>query len=246
MPLTSKSANLSPTPPNQPDEAAERTAHNLRVLAELIDLGMQLARAAAARALIDLAKPEAPAADEPATLEPQPPPDPPEKPPTERPPEAPIRRATLRSPATPKPIDPAQLYIRLTTAICSCIALQTRLTQGPAATQTALDPAIRTDPRRAPVREGFRIVTFENPDKVLLLREAGLRLDEELAADPERTRDIPELLHAICEDLAIEIDYSQLPNEYLSVQPEDITQEQIDTPIFDWEIPLKPRATSPP
>ncbi len=237
---------MNPTPPNQPDEAAQRTAHNLRVLAELIDLGMQLARAAAAQALARLAEPEAPAAEE---REAEPPPDPPEKPPSERPanaaPATP-RGATFRALTSLKPIDPALLYIRLTTAICSCIALQTRLAQNPANQQTTLDPAIRADPRRIPIREGFRIVLYRNPDYTPLIRETSARLDEELATDPERTRTISELLTAICEDLGIEIDYSKLPNEYLSVQPEDITQEEIDTPIFDWERALQPRATSPP
>ncbi len=127
-----------------------------------------------------------------------------------------------------------------------CIALEARLAQNPASQQTSLDAAIRADPRRIPVREGFRIVLYQDPDYTPLIRETSARLDEELAADPERTRTISELLIAICEDLGIEIDYSKLPNEYLSVQPEDITQEEIDTPIFEWEKGLPPRATSPP
>ncbi|MEJ0048420.1 MAG: hypothetical protein WDN04_21605 [Rhodospirillales bacterium] len=143
------------------------------MLAELIDLGMQLARAAAARALIDLAKPAAPASDEPASLEAEPPPDPPEKSPSkppasERPPDgapATPRRATLRSLASLKPIDPAQLYIRLTTAICACIALQTRLTKTrpppkpPSTPQSAPTPGARpsakasaSSPSKTPIK----------------------------------------------------------------------------------------------
>jgi hypothetical protein len=49
---------LNAISPIQPPEAIERTARHLRLCAELADLAMQLARAAAARTLITWAEPE--------------------------------------------------------------------------------------------------------------------------------------------------------------------------------------------
>ena len=58
---------LNAIAPSQPQEAAERTTRHLSMCAELADLAMQLARAAAARALTDWAEPE----QSPATAEPE-------------------------------------------------------------------------------------------------------------------------------------------------------------------------------
>src|SRR3984885_2812705 len=64
-----KTGILNAIPPIRPNEADERTARHLRLCAELADLAMQLARAAAARSLVDWAEPEAAPTAEPQSTQ---------------------------------------------------------------------------------------------------------------------------------------------------------------------------------
>jgi hypothetical protein len=214
---------------------------------------MQLARAVAARALIDWAQPEesAPAAepqdnnpepqdnnaepqDNNAEPEPSPTPEPPANP---TPATARLRTAGtyLRAP-TCKPIDPALLFTRLAATVRDCIALEARLAAGTAPPSFTL----LADPRHASLREIFRVVTENLPDRAGLLRETTTQLNETLAADPNHTIKLREILFTICDDLGIDIDFATLPSEYLDLIA--------DTEIIDAEIddPPDPCATSPP
>jgi hypothetical protein len=210
---------------------------------------MQLARAAAARALADLAEPDPspapqtaaqpaphriPAADPfPAEIEPR------AKSETASSAAA-ARRAAfdVPRPGTAKRIDPATLFTRLAAIVRDCIALEARLA-GTAAAQTAATPALpcRPDRRRDHLREAFRFVTSSRPDRATLVPALDQRLDDALAADPGRTIDLAELMDEICAEFGIELDYASLPDKYLFV-PADLEIGAEDD--FD------PRATSPP
>ncbi|MEJ0049343.1 MAG: hypothetical protein WDN04_26940 [Rhodospirillales bacterium] len=122
------------------------------------------------------------------------------------------------------------------------IALEANLAAGPALPRGSIAPALCADPRRAKLQDAFRIVTEKHPDRAEEIRQATARADEELAADPDQTIEVPELLFSICEVLGIEIDFSRLPDEYLGLDPNAPPDPDI---VFDWERPPVPRATSP-
>jgi hypothetical protein len=188
---------------------------------------MTLARAVAARALSEWSEPEEPAAAA-------------EPPSTQPPPsdlaaglspgqaalanllraEATYLRAPTCKAPTCKPIDPALLFTRLAATVRDCIALEARLTAGTPATARATSLLLRADPRRATLREAFRHVTENHPDRTELLRETTTRLDDQLAADAAQIIDPATIFFAICEELAIVIDFSTLPDEYLDFAPE--------------------------
>jgi hypothetical protein len=191
--------------------------------AELADLGMQLARAVAARALTDWTEPREQAAPEPA---PSPAPEP------RATPSLHTAGATLRTP-TCKPIDPALLFTRLAATVRDCIALEARLAAGPPPSSRAAAQTLRADPRRAPLREAFHQITEDHPDRAELRQEIDARLDETLAADATQTTPAPQIFFALCDELALTIDFASLPDEYLDF-------------ITDPTDPPDPHATSPP
>ena len=213
------------------------------MLAELAELGMQLARATAARALADLAAPDPPEEEpeapqsEPQAAEPAPEPAQAATP----------RRAAAKSPGTTsrKPTDPVTAFIRLATAVCEIIALEAGLTASPTRIRGNISPALRADPRRVPLLEAFRDQTAKAPDRGALGREAAELLDEDLTADPEQLRDASEFFFAICEELSIEINYAIVPDLLLGCGP---VKTDADYPPDDpiWQHPPRPCATSPP
>jgi hypothetical protein len=203
--------------------------------AELADLGMQLARRAAAIALAHWAEPEAPPAEES-------PPEPAPEPPTDPAPAArPLRAAGISLRAlTCKSSDPALIFTRLAATVRDCIALQVRLTAGTSTTNRGTTLALRADPRRAPLRDIFDRITKHHPDRTELVRETIARIDADLAADPDRILELSGLFFGICEDLGIEPDLATLPDEFLGFvyEPPARTEPVTDGP--------DPRATSPP
>ncbi len=232
--LTSISGKtLITTQPIQPPDGPERTQRHMRMCAELADLAMGLARAAAARTLADWAEPEQPPPAEPQINESAEPQLNETAVPHTNP--APSRKAS-RPAASAKPTDPALLFTRLAAIVRDCIALESRLAASAAGTAnhggTSRAPP---DPRRPKLQEALRLVTTNLPDRAALLRETTTRADEHLAADPDQTIEIPDLLINICEDLGIEINFKTLPDEFLFT-----TYNPIDFDDSD------PRATSPP
>jgi hypothetical protein len=199
----------------------------MRMLAELEELGMQLARATAARALADLTEPE-----------PQP----------EIPHAAPLaaEQAHNTAPAATRPpgattarkIDPALLFIRLAAAIRELIALEAGLAAGPAAKTGLLPPALRADPRREILLKAFREVTEHKQDRSAARYEFARLMDEELTADPEQILGLPEIFYPICMSLGIELDVSKLSDEIIGMDPPDDARHRLQRP--------NPRATSPP
>ena len=230
---------LNAIAPIQPTEADERTARHLRICAELTDLALQLARAAAARTLTNLAEPESAPA-------PEPPPIPAAEPQSD-PETAPHRNCASRPAAANvarfysyKPTDPAVLFTRFAAVARDCIALEARLTAGASGTSRAVTLQLRADPRRAPVREAFREAIKNHPDRADLQRETTTRLDEALANDPDQTISVGNLLFDICNEFDIEVDLSTVPDEFLTsyCEPADPDEAVTNAPY--------PRATSPP
>jgi len=213
------------------------------MLAELQELGMQLARATAARALAELAELETP--EEPEQLEAAPQSEPLA---AEPPPEAATpRRASPRSPGTrsQKPTDPVTAFIRLAAAICELIALEANLAAGPALPHGLASAAVRADPRRAHLREAFRELTENSPDRATLRRETAARCDLELAADPDKTRSLWEIFYPICEAFGIAINMARLSDEIIGLDPNKTYPKLPDDHPFYTPQP-NPRATSPP
>ena len=188
----------------------------MRVLAELIDLGMQLARATAAKALADLAEPEAPEEAAPEF-------EPPAEPKPEAAQSATPRRTGPRSPGATsgKPPDPVTAFLRLATAVCHCIALEAQLGAGPATKSGLVSPALRADPRREPLIKAFREVTAQTQDKSAIRYEFTRRLDEELTADPEQLLGFPEIFYPLCAALGIELDARKLSDQIIGMDPWD-------------------------
>jgi hypothetical protein len=196
---------------------------------------MQLARAAAARSLADWAEPDAP-----APAEPQHPPAAPTRAESETvPAPAPHRSASQTARTAGKPTDPAVLFTRLAAVVRDCIALEARLAAAPAVASTARATTLRADPRRATLREVFRLTTERQPDRAALIRDINARLDEHLAADPDHTIEPVRLLEAICDEFDIDIDFATLPDEYLFALSDSADEDETDDD-------LEPCATSPP
>jgi hypothetical protein len=231
---------LNAISPIQPTEADERTARHLRLCAELTDLAMQLARAAAARTLTNWAEPEQPPAAQTQSIPMSATHSDPEAAPQSNP--APTRGTTGHATPTAsyKPTDPAVLFTRLAAVVRDCVALEARLTAGTGATTRAVSLQLRADPRRAPVREAFRQAIENHPDRAELLRETTTRLDEQLANDPDQTIGLGNLLFDICNELGIEVDLATVPDEFLTSysEPTDPDEAVTNAPY--------PRATSPP
>jgi hypothetical protein len=234
-----KAKPLNTISPCQPNEAAARTSRHLRQCAELADLAMQLARAAAARTLTDWAEPAAPHASATQSLPAAETHAACEMAPRANATPAPAPRGTATA-ASYKPTDPAVLFTRLAAVVRDCIALEARLAAGPAPSPRAAGLSLRADPRRAPLREALRHATENHPDHAELLRETTTRLDEQLANDPDQTAEPAHLFATICNELGVELDLATLPDEYLNAFAETLG--------LDDRLPVAPdpRATSPP
>jgi hypothetical protein len=208
------------------------------MLAELAELGMQLARATAAKALADLAAPEGLEEPEqqPASLA------------TDAPPEAalaaPLRHASTR-PAGARKLDPVTSFIRLATAVCQIIALEAGLAAGPATKGGMVSPALRADPRREPLLNAFREVTEHTRDRSAIRYEFARRLDEELTADPEQILGFPEIFYPLCMSLGIQLDVSKLSDEIIGMDDRVGTAGPIACDS-KWARPIIPHATPPP
>jgi len=198
--------------------------------AELADLAMDLARAAASIALTDWAKPEPPPA---ADALPEPEVAAPTGPALAAKPPRAAGASTRTSSA--KPTDPAITFTRLAACVRASITLEARLAAGPAKTTRGTSPA-----RRADLHDAFRRVTKNHPDHAAIVRETTARVDQDLAADPDQTLDLPTIFFTICEDLDIEVDFARLPDPFLGVAAYPAGPDEAAGGAPD------PRATSPP
>jgi hypothetical protein len=214
------------------------------MLAELQELGMQLARATAARALADLAQPDPPEDAEQPEPEPQPAPQPAE-------PRQQTATTPSRTPARPtaatnkKPPDPVTAFIRLATAICELIALEAQIAAGPAPIRGQISPQLRADPRRLPLIEALNDQIKKHPDRTALRRQIATFLDNELTADPDQEKDASEFFFVTLNHFDIEVDYNLVPDLLLGYGPVATDADYPpDHPI--WKDPLVPRAAYPP
>ena len=218
------------------------------MLAELEELGMQLARATAARALAALAAPETPGEQE-ASLptEPQAP---------EAPSEAPLaatpRRVTARTHATRstegKPSDEVTSFIRLAKAVCELIALESGLAAGPATAKSdgLLSPTLRADRRRPFLKDAILLVTQRQSDRAALRRAMLARVDEILEADPDGDEIPRRIFFPLCEEFHLEPDTSKLSDEIIGMGL-DWGEEPKLAPDDPWLVPAPhPKATDPP
>jgi hypothetical protein len=157
------------------------------------------------------------------------------------------RRTASRHPGTrsQKPTDPVTAFIRLAAAICELIALEANLAAGPALPHGLASAAVRADPRRALLREAFRELTENSPDRATLRRETAARCDLELAADPDKTRSLWEIFYPICEAFGIAINMARLSDEIIGLDPNKTYPKLPDDHPFYTPQP-NPQATSPP
>jgi hypothetical protein len=214
------------------------------MLAELAELGMQLARATAARALADLAQPDPPE-DEAEELLSEPSAQ--ETLPEAAPATTPRRTGAIHAPTTAsrKPTDPVTSFIRLATAICEIIALEAGLAAGPAPIRGQVSPQLRADPRRLPLIEALNDQIKKHPDRTSLRREISSFLDNELTADPDQEKDASEFFFVTLIHFDIELDYNLVPDLLLGYGPVATDADYPpDHPI--WKDPLVPRAAYPP
>ena len=215
----------------------------MAMCAELADLAMQLARAAATRALTDLADPEAPQAAAPQFTQAAAPPQPPEPPsllaaePHQARATAP--RASAIRIASPTHIDPALLFTRLAAVVRDCIALEARLAAGLTNTRATSTRALprEADPRRAPLRAILDLATQNHPARAALNRDITARLEEHLQADPFQTINPAQILDAICDEFGVDLDLANIADDHLDVLC-GTKEDPNHTP--------DPRATSPP
>ncbi len=208
--------NAMPPRPIDP-EAAARTARHLRHLEELAELGMAMARAVAGAALHPPPAPDAAA--------------PPEATPAA--PRAPHRKG-----------DPGLVFARLALAVRQTIALEARIVAERDNPSGRRPPPPPPDPRRALLRRAFRDAADPGTGGAAdpstggaaatgFRREVDERIEEELAADPGGQIPIEDILDAICDDLGIDLDLSQVPDEVLGIadpEPADPEQEPPGSP----------------
>ncbi len=220
---------IAPAP--TPDAAAERTAHHLAVCRELIDLGMVLTRAAAAKALQEWSVPEPQAGD---------PPNPTPEP------------AQPEPPATPRRIaDPGLLFARLSRAVRQAVALECRVAADAAAAANPVRASrVAADPRRPILRGVLADITTNQPDRAQLppgpQRTPGRR-----AGNRPRpgTAPLADLYTTVCQELGLDPDYSAMPDATLALflpeNPE--TYEIPPEDRLEWR-PAAPqhRLTPPP
>ena len=212
---------IAPIPPGT--DAAERTARHLRMCQELAELGMELARAAAARALRDWATPATPAAS-----------------PDENPAPEPTPQA-----AAAKTLDPGLLFARLSRAVRQSIALEARIAADALVSHrhTHRSP---NDPRREILRRALHQASAGHPDHAELRRDTDERLDHELAIDPGQHISVPELLATISEDLGIPITYDRLPDTFLFSPNRSQPQPGPDPSIPQWLPQRHSKGPEPP
>ncbi len=209
---------IAPAP--TPDAAAERTAHHLAVCRELIDLGMVLTRAAAAKALQEWSVPEPQAGD---------PPNPTPEP------------AQPEPPATPRRIaDPGLLFARLSRAVRQAVALECRVAADAAAAANPVRASrVAADPRRPILRGVLADITTNQPDRAQLRRDLNERLDAELETDPDQERPLADLYTTVCQELGLDPDYSAMPDATLALflpeNPE--TYEIPPEDRLEWRLP---------
>lgn len=192
--------------------------------AELAELGMQLARAAAARTLADWTEPDADPQEQSA-------PEPP--------------AASSRAPPPPRrTTEPGLLFSRLARAVRDCIALEARIAAGPGHAHRGATRHFPPDPRRRRLRDLFDRITEQHADRAEIRRDIADRLEEELAAGPQA--DLGTIFSTICEDLDLELDLAHLPDEVLRLlaAPPDHPIEDPDPNPFTW--PPKPGGPDPP
>ncbi len=196
-----------------PTAEPARKARHLAMAQELAELGMGLARSAAARATTLFAEEAA-----------APPPDPAEAP--EPPP------VTAAVPLTPAQSH-AFTFARLSNAIRQAIALEARIAADafaprPAAAARAPAQPRRPDARRALLRQALHEAAATEPDPALLRRAIDARIEDELQADPDVTTPVWELLESISADMALTLNLPRLPDACLPPAPDDEPPFDID------------------
>jgi hypothetical protein len=197
----------------------------MRLCAELADLAMQLARAAAARTLTNWAESEPPAPSTEATQTPSSPAASPNAAAETAPPKnatpknatpAPQRQAGRSGCQSYKPIDPALLFTRLAAIVRDCIAIETRLAAS--APQPASIPHTPQQPadaqHRAP-REAPAPIRNNNPNRVTLLSQTSAHLDQERPKNPTPPLELSDLLAALCQQQGITLNGSKRQPEFL-------------------------------
>ena len=187
---------------------------------ELAGLGMQLARAAAQRALRDM---EQPAAATPAAAKPA------------------ARRRARQNP------DPSLAFARVSREVRQLITLEIRLAAAPAQPRTRRSrtptPA-EPDTRRAPLHQAVDYLTAQHPQREEIRSDFARRIERRLAAD--RAHDIPAgaMLIGIADEIGLDINDAEIPEDlYDALLPPRFRTEPAQTTRLP---PVARHATGPP
>jgi hypothetical protein len=166
---------------------------------------MQIARAAAAKALQDGTSPEP--ADQPGADE------------------APSPGQAARPPSSPHRADPALAFARLASVVRLTIALEARIAADGFAPARSPAPTHRRpgspaengppDPRRPALERAVNDITQHHPRRTQLRRETLERLDLDLLADPDAETPVQSLFASVCEELGLDIDDARISDETL-------------------------------
>ncbi len=208
------------TGPQGTGEEAERKARHLRLLQELAELGMALARSAARRALEEWEEPEAPtsrspepdiAATDASTSDPAP---------SDRPAPGMVERQGAETPGRGQShSDHALAFARLSRTVRQTIALEARIAAG----------EIGYGARRRPSHDrsaspGLRLsqgslhdatdAELDRAASIALLRGITERLEDDPDIEPDQLPPVAETLTRICADLGIDLDLRDVPDEW--------------------------------
>jgi hypothetical protein len=171
--------------PAPPETAEERTQRHLDMCRHMAEMAMDLAQAAAERAMQDWSDEE------------------------ENPPDTQAKRPAARKP------DPAQTFVRLTGVVRQSITLEIRIANPPQTQARRRGREKKFDPRRATLKRLVHETTERKPDRNDLRKGAERTIEDHLADDFYDNTPMPDLFQIICKEAGIEPSQRALSDEML-------------------------------
>ena len=236
---------LDTTTPCESQSAAERTARHLAMCQELADLGMQLTRAAAAKALRDAeaASAAAPPAATPRARSPDP------------------TLAFARLSREVRQIITLECHLAAGPAAAASVprrhAAQRReheprpgIPKIPKVPEAPRAKPANADNRRALIRQVVNDLTEQHPNRDIVRMQFTARADRALAADPGYEIPASRILLDIASKMGLDLETAEVSQEiYDELLPHRFRTQEPEQPAFTtpaFTPPITPRSTSPP